>query len=116
MSKKFTFIPEEALKTSALGYVEMPHEYMGKEVFHSFGTIQTQVKFLQGKVLTVIDASYTDGRQLKAVKDLVNKMFSEQLTWISQLCYPTTNMQSRFQVAESGVDVDHIEKDAELVK
>ena len=83
-----------------------------KEVSLSYPMISSQVKFLQGKVLTVIEASNTNEKQLKAVKDLVNKMFSEQLTRISQLCYPELPMWSREQVAESGVDVDAIERGA----
>jgi len=86
--------------------------YKPKEVPMYYGGISSQIKFLQGKVLTVIDASYTNEKQLKAVKDLINKMFSEQLTWISQLCYPELPMQSREQVKEAGVDVDAIERGA----
>ena len=52
-----------------------------------YSSIETQIKFLQGKVLTVIDASFPQGNQLKAVKDLVNEKFREQLNWISELCY-----------------------------
>lgn len=104
----------ENIKTSALGYVDMPHEYMETERFFGFDTIQTQVKFLQGKVLTVIDAAII-GQQNKAIKDLINKMFSEQLTYISQLCYPVQNMQSREQIKESGVDVETLEKESELI-
>ena len=56
---------------------------------YTYGTVETQVKFLQGKVLTVIDASFSDERQLKAVKDLVNQVFSQQLDWIYELGYKT---------------------------
>jgi hypothetical protein len=84
------------------------------EIRLPYGSIVSQFKFLQGKVLTVIEASYSDERQLKAVKDLVNKMFSEQMTWVSQLCYPDLPMWSREQVAESGVDVDKVEREAVL--
>lgn len=77
-----------------------------------YSTIETQVKFLQGKVLTVVDASHNDQRQLKAVKDLVNKMFSEQLSWIAQLCYPEVHMMTREQVNEVVGDVEAIEKEA----
>lgn len=75
-----------------------------------FSSIVAQLGFLEGKVLTIIDASYTNERQLKAVKDLVKKMFSEQRNWIGQLCYPTENIQAREQVAESGVNVDAVER------
>jgi len=50
--------------------------------------LQGQIKYLQGKILTIIDASYTDSRQLKAVKDLVNDSFGTQLDWILQLAFP----------------------------
>jgi hypothetical protein len=77
------------------------HEQLGEVKKLPYTAIQAQIKFLQGKILTVVEASYVDTTQRKAIKDLVNKMFSEQLTWISQLCYPDVNMQSRGQVEES---------------
>ena len=93
--------------------IKKADSYRPKEEPMYYGDILKQVKFLQGKVLTVIEASYiANKKQTKAVKDLVNKMFSEQLTRIAQLCYPELPMQSREQVAESGVDVDKIEVEA----
>ena len=86
--------------------------YQPKEVPMYYTGILSQIKFLQGKVLTVIDASYSNEKQLKAVKDLISKMFSEQLTWISQICYPELPMQNREQVKESGINVDEVERGA----
>jgi hypothetical protein len=77
-----------------------------------YDVIETQVKFLQGKVLTVVDAVIVEPRQLKATKDLMNKMFSEQLNWIAELCYPQLSIKSREQVAAMGVDVDAVEREA----
>jgi len=111
LEEKFKFNPEEAIKTSAFGYVEMPHENLGSEKFFAYGIIQAQVKFLQGKVLTVVDASLV-GEQKKAVKDLINKMFSEQLSYICQLCYENNKIYTREQIEESGVDIDELEKQA----
>ena len=91
------------------------NSYKPKQNLMTYTGVQSQIKFLQGKVLTVIDASYSDERQLKAVKDLVNRMFSEQLTWISQICFPELPMQSREQVKESGIDVDRVERDSEEI-
>jgi hypothetical protein len=85
----------------------------GRQLKLDLGSILSQIKFLQGKVLTVIEASYSEERQLKAVKDLVNKMFSEQMTWITQLCNPDLPIWSKDQVRESGVDVDKVEREAE---
>ncbi len=85
----------------------------GRQVKLDVGSILSQIKFLQGKVLTVIEASYAEERQLKAVKDLINKMFSEQMTWVTQLCNPDLPIWSKEQVKESGVDVEKVEREAE---
>lgn len=64
-----------------------------------YPTIQAQLKFLMGRVLTIIDASYKqqEQEQRKAVKDLVKNEFSRQLSWIFELCgYPEN--QSVFPV------------------
>lgn len=47
--------------------------------------IQAQVGFLQGKVLTIIDAAYHNPTQNKAVKDLLKQAFSESLEHIGNL-------------------------------
>ena len=39
----------------------------------------------QGKVLTIIDATYTDDKRLKYVKDLVREAFSSQGNWLFEL-------------------------------
>lgn len=39
----------------------------------------SQIKFLQGKVLTIIDAAIGEPRQNKAVKDIINQAFSAQI-------------------------------------
>ena len=55
-----------------------------------YNAIESQMRFLEGKVLTVIDASYGDLVQRKAVKDLIKDKFSSQMSWIYKLCgYPS---------------------------
>lgn len=45
--------------------------------------IEVQVeKFLLGKVLTIIDASYSDIEQRNAVKDLIKQAFHTQVDWM----------------------------------
>lgn len=51
----------------------------------AYDAIESQVKFLQGKVLTIIEAALTNPNQLEAVKSLVKKTFSEQLDWIYKI-------------------------------
>lgn len=40
--------------------------------------IDSQLRFLEGKVLTVVDAAFSDREQRKAVKDLTRQQFREQ--------------------------------------
>ncbi len=44
-----------------------------------------QLGFLEGKVLTIVDASYSDPIQRKAVKDLVRGSFTDQRNHIEGL-------------------------------
>lgn len=41
----------------------------------------------QGKVLTIIDAVFTDEKRLKYVKDLVREAFSNQCDWAFELSF-----------------------------
>jgi hypothetical protein len=45
-----------------------------------------QTSFLLGKVLTIVDASFSDKEQRKAVKDLVRQQFREQEKWVYSIC------------------------------
>lgn len=47
--------------------------------------IMSQLGFLKGKVLTIIDASISDERQNKALKDLIKNAFYEQQSWITKV-------------------------------
>lgn len=72
--------------------------------------IQDQLKFLQGRVLTIVEATLPDGKQKKATKDLVNKEFSDQLSYVWQLCFPDTHFLTSDQ-AENTLDMpDAFEK------
>jgi predicted kinase len=69
-----------------------------KEEKLCYNEVQTQIKFLQGKILTVIDASYNDKEQRKAVKDLINNFFSYQLNWIYDISHPNIETLNEHQV------------------
>lgn len=43
------------------------------------------VKHLQGKILTIIDASFTDLNRVKFVKDLIKDSFSTSSNWIFEM-------------------------------
>ena len=42
----------------------------------SYGEFERHLRHLQGRVLTIVDASHADHDQRKAIKDLVNSAFS----------------------------------------
>lgn len=51
----------------------------------SFDWFHTQVSFLEGKVLTVVDASYSDREQREAVKSLMRKTVREWGNWVYEI-------------------------------
>ena len=50
--------------------------------------IATQLNILLGDILTIVDASFQDVVQRKAVKDLVKQKFYSRMDWIAQLSDP----------------------------
>lgn len=48
--------------------------------------IESWSRYLLGNVLTLMDASFADVQQRKAVKDLIKKQFRDNLTDIAQAC------------------------------
>lgn len=50
-----------------------------------FGTVIPQIKFLQGRILTIIDATCEDKERAKYVKDLVKDAFVSQADNIIQV-------------------------------
>jgi hypothetical protein len=74
-------------------------EVLGQEVKLGVDVVNSQIKFLQGRVLTIVEAAISDRNQLKAVKDLINTSFSNQLMYVLQLGYPKTMMMTGDQAA-----------------
>ena len=86
---------------------------MGKEVKLSYEEIEPQIKFLQGKVLTVIEASISDKDQLKAIKSLINHDFSNSLTFILGKCTPECPITTTDELEAQGLDLEKISSEAE---
>jgi len=84
-------------------------EHLGEGIKWDCDGIHSQIKFLEGKMLTIIEASFSDKEQRKAVKDLVKSAFSDQLTFIRQISYPEIRMMTSDE-AKSILDEDFIEK------
>lgn len=66
-----------------------------------FGAIKAQLRFLQGDVLTIIEASFSDTEQRKAVKDLVSGAFKRRIDWFQELCFGSDS--PRGVIIDSGV-------------
>lgn len=43
------------------------------------------IKHLQGKVLTVVDATFSDEKRIKYVKDLIKDCFSQSSNWLYEM-------------------------------
>ncbi len=80
--------------------VSTREEVLGKAKDLDCDTVHKQIQFLQGKVLTLLEASISDKVQLKALKDIVKNDFSNQMQYVNQLCYPEISMLTTDQ-AES---------------
>lgn len=89
---------------------------MGKPEPLDADVIGGQLFFLQGKVLTIIEASVTNTEQLKAIKDLVKNAFSDQQSYILQMCYPQTQFLTRDQAVNTLDGLEEFEKDAQPVE
>lgn len=53
--------------------------------------IHAQISFIQGKVLTIVDATSASDAQNKAIKDLIKDAFRTQQNWISSLALGRDN-------------------------
>jgi len=59
--------------------------FTGKEKPVEINRILSVIKHLQGKVLTVIDATFIDEKRSKYVKDLIKDAFSNSSNWLYEL-------------------------------
>lgn len=86
MSKKidsiiFLGLNGDMYSTDLTGKEIKKWEDKGSSAF-DYSVVCNQIKRLLGQVLTVIDASYTNERQLKAIKDIVRNHFSNELSYL----------------------------------
>lgn len=71
--------------TDSKGYTREDME-RGVEKALRFSLVSRHLRWLQGEVLTVLDASAPQGPQLKAMKDLVKDKFSAKISWLYEVC------------------------------
>lgn len=56
------------------------------ENYMRFSFVSRHLRWLMGEVLTVVDATVADQRQLKAAKDLIKRDFASKISWIYEQC------------------------------
>jgi len=52
-----------------------------------YSFVDVQLRSLLGRVLTLVDASYSDEIQKNATKDIIKDIFSKTHSWIEEVCY-----------------------------
>ena len=71
------FHPEEWIKNSDGSVPELNKL--------DFKQVRLVMRGTQGKVLTILDATFTDEKRIKYVKDLIKQAFSQQTDWLFEL-------------------------------
>jgi len=81
-----------------------------------YSEFEGRVKYVQGKILTVIEASIADKQQCKAVKDIVKHIFSEELTKMFNWCHPHCQMLTESDMVDSTGDIEPFIKENQPTK
>lgn len=69
-----------------VGQQKFELERNGQENYLRFSYVSRQLRYLQGEILTLMEATIDDERKLKAVKDLVKDKFSAKISWVYENC------------------------------
>lgn len=70
---------------SEVGPMTGYNESRCSELKFSYYNIESFLKNLQGKVLTVIDATHTDTEQRKATKDILREIFCQSINNVYEI-------------------------------
>lgn len=77
--------------------------------------INFQINYLQGKVLTIVEAVMSQELQCKATKDLVRSEFSDTMSYIHQLAFPSLPIYTEGEIQALGIDMAKVAKEAEPI-
>lgn len=81
-----TSIDEVEATTCKLSKNKHSLERNGEENYLRFSIVTMQLKHLMGEVLTTLEATIPDERQLKASKSIVKSFFNKKISWIYEIC------------------------------
>lgn len=79
------------------------------------GEVERRVKYIQGKVLTVIDAVIADKEQKKATKDIINQIISNELNRLSDSATGFHTLTESDMIQFSGSEEKFLEQQVEPV-
>lgn len=68
--------------------------------------VSSQIRFLAGKILTIVDASVQDEKQNKAVKDLIRNEVASTLGLITTLVSNGRELMVSNEEAEKAIETD----------
>ena len=51
-----------------------------------FSAVSRHLRWLQGEILTVLEATIDDERKLKATKEIAKDKFNAKISWIYEMC------------------------------
>ncbi|MFG6605256.1 hypothetical protein ACGYLM_01415 [Sulfitobacter sp. 1A10445] len=63
-----------------------PEEYK-EQNYLTYEGVKAQIKYLQGEMLTLIDASLSDKEQRNALKDIANRYFGKRLDVVFKITH-----------------------------
>lgn len=69
-----------------IGQEKFELERGGTENYMRFSFVSMHLKHLMGEVLTTLEASISDERQLKATKSIIKNYFGRKIDWVYENC------------------------------
>ena len=102
------YIRTELINNQHFGYktIELSEYKDETQFLADYNFVFQQVKNLLGKVLTVVDATYTDKEQRKAIKDIIKGHWSDAYCQISDMMYDQKALKEMAQVDSIPEEVD----------
>jgi len=84
---KLIDLPDNCASSDPKDYQEkFVIENDGVENVMRFSLVSRNLRWLQGEILTILEASIDNDNKLKAVKDLVKDKISAKISWLYEQC------------------------------
>lgn len=110
--KKFAKKYEELDKimTSQRKHMQKMEEEEQKAVV-TYKDAEIKIKYILGKVLTIVEASALNPQQAMAVKSLIKHVFSEELTKLYNWTHPSSHLLSEADMVDENGSMEQFYED-----